>query len=327
MLQTGKLDSDLLKSLIFGKIRYRNDDVKVRPGIGEDCAVVGFGEYDCIMSTDPITGTVQYIGRLAVHVTANDLAASGAEPVGIMLTALLPPETEEEAIRRMVQDAEAVCKELDMEILGGHTEITDVVKQPVLTASGIGFAPEGQLLDPQNVRPGDHLILSKWIGLEATSILASEHREQLLTRLPAELIDTAAGFAKYISVVKDAAAAKRAGVHAMHDVTEGGIFGALWEIAEAAGCGLTVDVRKIPVRQETIEICEYFDVNPYQIMSSGSMLIAAPDGPAVVIELQKQGIPAAVIGKITGGNDRILKNGENVRYLDRPKPDELYRVK
>lgn len=120
--------------------------------------------------------------------------------------------------------------------------------------------------------------------------------------------------------------ASECGAGVMHDITEGGIFGALWEMASAAGVGMDIDLKKIPIRQETVEICEYFGLNPYQIMSSGSMLIAADNGWGLVRELEKAGIPAAVIGTFTSGHDRIIRNGEERRYLDKPQTDELYKV-
>ena len=116
------------------------------------------------------------------------------------------------------------------------------------------------------------------------------------------------------------------GVSAMHDITEGGVFGALWEMAEGAGVGLDVDLKKIPIRQETVELCECFGLNPYILMSSGSMMIAADDGHELVRKLEQAGIHAVVVGRTNSGNDRILRNGEDVRYLDKPQPDELYKV-
>ena len=112
----------------------------------------------------------------------------------------------------------------------------------------------------------------------------------------------------------------------MHDVTEGGIFGALWEMAEASGIGMEIDLKKIPVRQETIEICEYFDINPYELISSGCMLMAASDGNTIVRELEKAGIHAAVVGKAMEGNDRVLYAAGERRFLEPPKADDLYNV-
>ena len=139
-------------------------------------------------------------------------------------------------------------------------------------------------------------------------------------------METARNFDKYLSVVPEAAVAVKSGVSAMHDVTEGGIFGALWEMAESSGIGLTIDLKKIPVRQETIEVCEFFGINPYELISSGSMLMASQDGNQLVQDLERAGIPAVVVGKATAGNDRVLLNGEEQRFLEPPKTDELYRV-
>ena len=168
--------------------------------------------------------------------------------------------------------------------------------------------------------------MTKWIGLEATTILAKEREEELRKRFPAGIVDTAIGFDQFLSVVPESRIAMEHGVTAMHDITEGGVFGALWEMASGAGVGLEVDLKKIPIRQETVEICQYFDLNPYQIMSSGSMMIAADDGHELVRKLEKDGIHASVVGRTNAGNDRILRNGEDVRYLDKPQPDELYKV-
>lgn len=213
-----------------------------------------------------------------------------------------------------------------MEIFGGHTEVTDVVKQPLISVTGVGKVQKEKILSPDRIHPGQDIVISKWIGLEATAILAREREERLLTRFSPDFIRTAGEFIRYLSVVPDARAAIEAGVTAMHDITEGGVFGALWEIAEAGGVGLECDLRAIPLRQETVEICEFFGVNPYQIMSSGSMLIVADDGHAVVEKLEQAGIHGSVVGKTTGEKARILRNNGEIRYLDRPQADELYRA-
>ena len=233
---------------------------------------------------------------------------------------------EEPEIRKMMQDAEETCEKLHMEILGGHTEITNVVKQPLISVTGVGKMKKENLRTVSQIRPDQDIIVTKWIGLEATTILAKEKEDELKKRFPAVLIDTAKDFDQYLSVVPESRIAVEHGVSSMHDITEGGIFGAFWEMASGAGVGLEVDLKKIPIRQETVEICNYFRVNPYQIMSSGSMMIAADDGHELVRKLEQAGIHAVVVGRTNSGNDRILRNGEDVRYLDKPQPDELYKV-
>lgn len=309
------------------QLHYRRDEVILGPGIGEDCAALALAEDEIlVMSTDPITGTAKDIGKLAIQITANDLASAGAEPIGVMLTILLPDGTREIALKRIMEQMEWACREAKMQILGGHTEVTAVVNQPVVNVAGVAKAKKGSLISTAGARAGMDIVVSKWVGIEGTMIFAKEKEAELKEHFPADFVDTAIGFDRYLSVVPEAAVATQSSVAAMHDVTEGGLFGALWEMAEASGVGLEIDLKKIPIRQETVEICEYFDVNPYGLISSGMMLMASADGNALVLALQEAGIPATVIGKATEGNDRVIIRDEERRFLEPPKTDELYKV-
>lgn len=326
-MQIGKVPETVLKRSILKQIKTSRPEVLVGPGVGEDCAVLSLEEDEVfLVSTDPITGATKDIGKLAVHITANDLASSGGEPIGVMITALLPERVREIEIKTIMADVEETCRELNMAVLGGHTEVTDVVNRPVLTVTGIAKAKKDRLITTSGAKPGQDVIVTKWIGLEGTSILAKERETALLSRYPKQLIETAKGFDQYLSVLREAATAVKSGVSAMHDVTEGGIFGALWEVAESAGVGLRIDLKKLPIRQETVEICEYFNINPYELISSGSMLIVADKGHDLVMALEAEGIHAAVVGKTTDDNDRVVINGEETRFLEPPKTDELYKA-
>ncbi len=326
-MKIGKLPESVLKRSIFRQLHTTRAEGLSGAAGGEDCAAVELAEGEVfVLSTDQITGTVTDIGKLSVLVTLNDIASAGAEPVGLLMTMLLPPETEEAEIRAMVRQMEEECARYQVQIMGGHTEVTRAVNQPLISVTGVGKAPKDKLLKSGGAVPGDDVVITKWIALEGTSILAKEKEAELLTRYPADLINTAKGFDRYLSVVPEAAIAVKSGVHAMHDVTEGGIFGALWEVAEASGVGLEIDFKKIPIRQESVEICEFFHINPYELISSGSMLMAAPDGTGLVRALEKAGIPAAVVGKVTDGNDRILEQEDERRFLEPPKTDEIYKV-
>lgn len=326
-MKTGKIPESVLKRSVLRQLHNRRDEVLMGAGVGEDCAALKLARDEIlVMSTDPITGTGKDMGELAILVTANDLASSGAEPIGVMLTILLPVGTEEAVLKQMMKEAEAACEKYNMQVLGGHTEISAAVNRPLVSVTGVGKAKKGTLISTAGVRPGMDIVVSKWIGIEGTAILAKEKEKELLSKYSTTFIDRAKDLDAYISVLSEAAVAVRSGVSAMHDVTEGGIFGALWEMAEASGVGLEIDLKKIPVRQETVEICEFFGLNPYELISSGCMLMAAADGHLLVHELEKAGIPASVIGKATDGNDRVLYNEEEKRFLEPPKPDELYKV-
>ena len=326
-MKVGKVPENVLKRSVFKEIHTRRPEVLLGAGVGEDCAAVKLApDETLVMSTDPITGTAKDIGTLAILITVNDLASSGATPVGVLLTVLLPESVEEPELRKMMPQVEAACAQADVQIMGGHTEVTPVVNQPVISVCGVGKVKDGRLISTAGARPGMDILVTKWIGIEGTAILAKEKEEELLAKFSAPFVEKAKALDVYISVQSEAAVAVRSGVSAMHDVTEGGIFGALWEMAEASGVGLEIDMKKIPIRQETVEVCEFFGLNPYQLISSGCMLMAALDGNTLVRELAKAGIPAAIIGKATEGNDRVLLNEEERRFLEPPKTDELYKA-
>ena len=145
-------------------------------------------------------------------------------------------------------------------------------------------------------------------------------------RYPRHMIREAEEFDRYLSVLPEAELAAEAGVHAMHDISEGGVLGALWELAECSGVGLEIELKKIPLRQETVEICDFYGLNPYQMVSGGSMLMAAEDGNGLVHRLAQAGIPAVIVGKATTGNDRVILNGEERRFLELPQTDEIHKI-
>ncbi|MDY5775969.1 MAG: AIR synthase family protein [Lachnospiraceae bacterium] len=326
-MKVGKLPESVLKRSVFKQLHTKREEVLLGAGVGEDCAAMKLDSDEIfVISTDPITGTAKDIGDLAVQITVNDLASAGAEPIGVMLTMLLPEDATEEELKHVMAQVESACEKNRIQVMGGHTEVTRVVSQIVLSVTGVGKAKEDRLISTADVLPDMDILVTKWVGIEGTAILAKEKEQELSARYTKPFLEAAKGLDRYLSVLPEAATAVKSGVAAMHDVTEGGIFGALWEMAEASGVGLEIDLKKIPLKQETVEICEYFGISPYELISSGSMLMAAKDGNRLVMELQKEGIPAVIIGKATAGRDRILRNEDECRYLEPPKTDELYKV-
>lgn len=326
-MNLGKVSEAVLKRSVLNQIAHRREEVLVGPAIGEDCSVLAIEEDEVlVLSTDPITGTVQDIGTLAVHITANDIASNGAEVIGIMLTILLPDGTEEAQLRAAMQDMEAACRQLNIEIIGGHTEVTKAVCQPIVTVTGVGKMKRSDMIKTAGAKPGQEIVMTKWAGLEGTAIIATAREAELRTKYNQSFLDGAKKMIEFISVVPEARIARTCKVTSMHDVTEGGIFGALWEIGAASKVGLEVDLKKILLRQETVEICEFYDINPYMLISSGCMLMVTDQANYLVDCLKAEGIAAAVIGRITEGNDRVIINEDEKRYLEPPKSDELYKV-
>jgi hydrogenase maturation factor len=326
-MNLGKISETVLKRSVLNQIKHRREEVLVGPAVGEDCSVLTVAEDEVlVISTDPITGTVKDIGTLAVHITANDIASNGAEVIGIMLTILLPEGTAESELKTMMKDIEAVCGKLNIEVLGGHTEVTKAVCQPIVTVTGVGKMKRSGIIKTAGAKAGHEIVMTKGAGLEGTAIIAAAKETELRTKYSASFLEGAKKMIEHISVVPEAMVAREVGVTSMHDVTEGGIFGALWEIGAASKVGLEVDLKKILLKQETVEICEFYDLNPYMLISSGCMLMITDKANLLVDRLEAEGIPAAVIGRITKGNDRVIINEEERRFLEPPKSDELYKV-
>lgn len=351
-MRIGKLDNDLLREIVIDKITFRRPEVKTRPGIGEDCAVIDFGEYDCVLSTDPITATSERIGSLAVHVSCNDIAAGGVEPLGLLLSVLLPPETTEGDIAEIMEQAADAAAQIGVEIIGGHTEITPVVKQPVITATAIGRAVPGP---SPVVKPGDRLIVTKLLAMEGTGIIAATQAEKLTGVLTPEELSESIKMLDSISVVTDGVTAARAGASNMHDITEGGVLGAIWEVCELNGVGAEIREDDLPIAAVTRKVCAHFGLDPLRLISSGSMLIVAPQQAAdpICAALADAGIRATEIGIVTereagvrmaraaggGGDKRSGERGANANDSERgtaesssylviepPESDDIYKL-
>jgi hydrogenase maturation factor len=173
--------------------------------------------------------------------------------------------------------------------------------------------------EPSEIYPGQDIIATKWIALEGTALLAETHAGKLQAKYPRWLINEAQSFTKYLSTAAEEKIAHELGIKAIHKAGSTGIFGALWKLAEYANVGLEVDLRLIPVRQETIEICNFIDINPYEYLSGGMLLLIHNEGVGLVEKLESKGITASVIGKTTDKNDRVVINKDRVRFLT-PKP-------
>lgn len=328
-LKVGKLDNDTLQRVILDKITYKSPQVLVKAGVGEDCAHLDFGEDCCVLSTDPITASVQEIGRLAIHVSCNDVAATGVRPFAILLALMLPVGSTLEDVETIMAQAAAEAGAMQVEIAGGHTEVTPAVSTPVIVATAIGRAPKGRILAREGILPGDKLLVTKTVGLEGSAILATDYAERLRGILSEEEIAEARAYTERTDVLTEGAVSGEVGVSAMHDVTEGGILGAIWELCTVARTGAVVYEESIPVTDLTRKICAALGVDWRRLISSGAMLIVCRpekegrlrDGLAVA------GVVATCIGEMRQGEEGImLCHGEEAFPILPPESDEIYRV-
>lgn len=325
-MKIGKVPNETLQRIILDKIKSVRKDIVLRPKIGEDCSAVNFGDNLCVISTDPITGAINDIGKLSVHISCNDIASCGAEPVGIMLTVLAPKDATENDLENIMKDVCETALSLNVEIIGGHTEITNAVNRFVISSTAVGRCPEGKMVTTSGAAPDDDIIITKTAGIEGTSIIAKDNEKELLKILDKNIVEKAKTFINYISVVKEGMIAGAFGATAMHDVTEGGILGAVWELTEASGIGAVINPSQIPVADETKAIAEIYGIDPLKLISSGCMLITCKNGEGLIKELEAAGIKATIIGKTTENKSKyILKDGEMISIMA-PEADELYKA-
>lgn len=325
-MKIGKIPPSVLKELIFLDIKNYRSEVILGPEIGEDCSAIQLEENEIfLVSTDPITGADENMGYLAVHVSCNDIASSGGEPVGILLTILLPENSSEEDLLRIMNDAKRASSEINVEIIGGHTEITNAVNRPIISSTVIGKVKKNKLISTGNAKIGQELIMTKWAGLEGTTIIAQDCKEELLEYYSETFLNKAEEFSDYLSVIPEGRIGAAFGVTSMHDATEGGVLGAIWEIAECSNVGVKVYLDKIPVKNETKELCTHYNISPYQLISSGCMIMTTYDGDNLIKELRKQNIEAQIIGEIIA-KERICIHNGSLLPLKQPDVDELYKV-
>ena len=326
-MKIGKVPVNVLKRSILREleVNYCKDEVIKGAEVGADNALLRLENHEAtVINTQSYEADSGLEAKVAVYKAVNNLFSAGAVPVAVTVALTLPVEFQEEQLKSYMHALVAAANELQVEIAGGDTKTFASVIVPIVTVTALGTVTGG---DFKKVLPGQELVLSKWIGMEGALLLANEREEELLKRYPYPMIQAVKDLTQEISVGKEAEVAVQENVTAMHDLSEGGILGGLWEFAEYHQVGLKVDLKKIPVMQEIIEICEYYDLNPYGLRSGGALLMAVEKGSTLVQKLAEQGICATVIGRVTEENQRIIVNEEEVRYLDRPLPDEIYKVR
>ena len=323
-MRPGKFSESVLKRSVLKQIKTKREEVIRGAEVGEDCAFFSFDKQEgTLLTTAPIVVEEFEMIAFRLQSIVNNVAASGGEPIGVLVSVILPDKTLESVVQRLSGELERACKSWNLQIAGGNTLISKGVNKPILNITVVGKKEINLHQHFNEYKAGADIILTKWTGLGGTAILSQKEQKKLQERLPAYIVENGISMEKDISVLPESRIAMEIGVQGMHDVSRGGVFSALWELAERGNVGIEVDLKKIPVRQETIEICEVLGVNPYELYGAGSLLIVSEKGNQILHELEKHGIHAGIIGKVTGENGKVILNGEEVRFLDRPKHDSM----
>lgn len=309
-------------------------------GLGADCAILtadklcaGVVSGQALASgTDTGVALRAYLAAVNHIITCSaNGAASGLQYAHANITAAVPEKLREIKVRNMVEAVSVQADDTGIPILGCNVQVSRAVTEPIVTCVvSAGLEPpcdSSPVLGKKRALANQDIVMTKWIGLEGTALIAQGSAGSLCGRYPADIVEEAADFYQYLSIVPEAATAVKSGAGYLYAVREGGVFRGLWELAAANGVGLVADLKRIPVRQETIEVCEYFDLNPYELLAGGSLLIVASNGGELVRALEEAGVPAAVIGRTTQGNDRIIRRGEESRFLEPANGDQIHIYK
>lgn len=321
-MRSGKISESVLKRSVLKEIHAKNPDILSGAGVGKDAAVIK-SDGAMVVSTATVTLGDGFWGETGIVRVLNDIACMGGCMEGVLINITLPEDFEERVLKDIMRRSDTVCSRLGIQIAGGHTEISGAVLKPVVVYTGFGkrkFEVTGR------IEPGQKIAVTKWIGMEGAYLLSNYKQEELSFRFPHRMTEFLQNTGRWLSVAEEAEIAAQNGAAYLHNLSNGGILNGLWELAANGHTGVKADFKKIPVRQEIIEACELFDINPYQLLSGGSLLMTIPDGSSALLALRKAEIPVSVIGEVTDNNDKILVNEDEIRYLDVPGRDELWKI-
>lgn len=324
VIPPGKIPAELL-GRVFARLPGLAPGVRLGPAVGEDACAIELPVGALVVATDPITLTSSDVGSYAVAINANDVAVMGMRPRWFLAAILLPGGTVEDDVEELFADMGRALERVGASLVGGHTEVTDAVRAPLVVGQMLGYAEDGRFVSTSGARPGDVLVQIGPVPVEGAAVLASESGE--LGSVDPGLLDRAGRATEDpgISVVEAALAATELGATSMHDPTEGGLASGLHELAVAAGVGVSIDRENVLWFEPGLAVCQASGADPLATIASGSVLatFAAEDAAEAVRALEAGGYPAARIGRIEGGGG--VRDGDG-RPIPWPERDEVARV-
>lgn len=307
----GKLQPDILKKNVLDFAGAEREDLLVGGGIGEDAALIKVPEGILVASSDPVTGATKNAGSLLVHINANDLACKGADPSWLIVTLIVPDSLGVEFIKDIMSEINETCKKLNIAIAGGHTELTSKYSEPVISGTMLGMTKHE--LSAKKIQEGDLILATGHVGLEGMSIIANDREDLFAKIFNDDEIKIIKSWGNNFSVVKPAKILRDFACY-MHDPTEGGLNGALYEVQQGADKGIEIYYDNIPVSNLTLRASRELNFDYMNLISSG-MLVAViqPEKISQAQEkLKEANINSKIIGKFTGGNKISLSTNEEL---------------
>lgn len=325
MENAGKINEEYFKQVILPNSGFRRKEVLVGPNFGVDVALIDLLDGRAMaLTSDPLslipTLGLQESAWLSVHLMANDIATTSFSPQYLQTVLNLPTSITDAQFREYWQHIDHFCQQIGVAITGGHT---GSIEGQNSTISGGGtmitIAPKDKILTSNNAQVGDLIVMTKQCAMSSLAILALSFPETVKQRLGTEIALEASDLFYQTSVLKEAEVVRQLNekqrvVNAMHDVTEGGVLGAVLEMSVASGLGVEVDDEKIPRTAVEKGVCDLFGLDPRYCIGAGSMILSV--NPAheqtLVHALAKQGLPATVIGKFVESSDGhvIIEDGQ-----------------
>lgn len=325
-MKAGKLSESVLKRSVLKTIKYKSDDMYTFANVGNDAAVSKDGTVmsSCVAGLMLSEDNLYFDCERAIYAAMANVCAEGGVPVTMNVDVIIPEKRLESELKELTRYIAKIALEANIHITGGNTEVTRAVKSPVVTFTVLGHYIYDTYIDAcEWVKEDYDIVLTKQIGMSGTVALAKEKYNELKEKFQVSYLKKALDMEKYLDVRSEAAVAGSLGVRVMHDLSRGGIYLGLWQLAAKTQKGVEVMMDDIDIRQETIEICEPYGINPYKLMSNGAMLMVTEDGETLVRELRHQGTDARIIGRLTNDNDKVILKNEDRRYIEPPKRDEL----
>lgn len=325
-MKLGKVSQTVYRRSILKQLHTDKDVALILPSQEEYCYGVHQKEDELILNAEvSLYGNEKDIGTFAIAQAVNHLATKGAQAKGVSIQMMLPDYAFESRIKAMTASAKETAEELGIQILKADAQIVPGISTTIVHVTATGTLVRSEYRDMTAVA-GQELVMVGYMGLEGSLRIKRAREEELAKRFIPAFLNKMESYKQHIFAVKAMKIAAASGVSAMHQIVDGGVMAALWNLAESAGIGLSVDMRKIAVKQETIEVCECFHLNPYQLTSAGAVLVVTDKGEELADTLTKEGIPAVVIGHTTEGNERVVYSGGEKRYLDKPAADEITKI-
>lgn len=322
-LPVGKLPEQVLRRVVLRRVGALRRDVLLWPGFGEDAGAVRTFKDVYVFSMDPITGSKSFVGWLAVHASANDVAVSGGKPEWFSSTILLPKNSSPSDLEKIVSQIHQACRRLGVAVVTGHSEVAPSVSAPVVVGHMIGRLVAPKLVKSAGARPGDQIMMVRPVAMEGAAIIATDIPEVLRIKgFSDEELAKASSFIKETSVVKEAMMLAKVGVNSMHDPTEGGLVGGLYEVARAADVGFEIDRTKVIKHPLVDKICNALGIDPLRLISSGTLLATAPRFDESLVKKLK----GRVIGKILPRKQGMWITGDHEERVKGPVQDELWRL-